>query len=99
MQKISGDAYNKHTCVYINNLDCYINLFFLVSIFIVLRKITFSDALLADLQNTVSPGSGGVGGSSPGYGSLRSTSRQSPGSENPASRSDAYNVKSVSFTF
>lgn len=59
----------------------------------------FSDALLADLQNTVSPGSGGIGGgSSPGYGSLNKTSRQSPGSETPSSRVDAYSTKSVSKT-
>lgn len=57
---------------------------------------SFTDALLADLQNTISPGSGGISGSSPGYGSLNKTSRQSPGSETPSSRIDAYNTKSVS---
>lgn len=59
-------------------------------------KICFcvTDALLADLQNTVSPGGGG---SSSGYGSLN-TSRDGrhSGAESPASRVDAYNVRSVS---
>lgn len=59
---------------------------------------SFTDALLADLQNTVSPGSGGIGGSSPGYGSLNKTSRQSPGSETPSSKIDSYNSSFVSFT-
>ncbi|XP_008192951.1 paxillin isoform X2 [Tribolium castaneum] len=52
------------------------------------------DALLADLQNTVSPG----GGSSSGYGSLNASrdGRQS-GAESPASRVDSYGVRSGTY--
>lgn len=55
----------------------------------------FLDALLADLQNTVSPGATNIGGSTSGYGSLNKT-RQSPARESPISRSDSYTSKSVS---
>ncbi|CAH0555772.1 unnamed protein product [Brassicogethes aeneus] len=53
----------------------------------------YLNALLADLQNTIHSGSG-LNSSSPGYGSLKKTSRQSPGAESPISQVQGYTVKS-----
>ncbi|XP_063907699.1 leupaxin isoform X1 [Zophobas morio] len=57
----------------------------------------FLNALLADLQNTVSPGS--VSGGSSGYGSLNTsrTTRQSPSCESPAPKVDSYSVRSGTY--
>ncbi|KRT85290.1 hypothetical protein AMK59_2986, partial [Oryctes borbonicus] len=54
------------------------------------------DALLADLQNTVSPGATGVASNTSVYGSLNKT-RQSPARESPISRSDSYTSKSGTY--
>ncbi|KAK9696427.1 LIM domain [Popillia japonica] len=56
----------------------------------------YLNALLADLQNTVSPGATNIGGSTSGYGSLNKT-RQSPARESPISRSDSYTSKSGTY--
>lgn len=59
--------------------------------------LIFTDALLADLQNTISPGSQ----HSSGYGSLKTPRgvRNSPGSDASLGRTDSYTVKSVSIFF
>ncbi|XP_019878106.2 leupaxin-like isoform X2 [Aethina tumida] len=58
----------------------------------------YLNALLADLQNTIHPGSGGISSSNSGYGSLNKT-RQSPGVESPVSRVDGYSVKTSTPTY
>ncbi|KAK5645183.1 hypothetical protein RI129_006483 [Pyrocoelia pectoralis] len=56
-------------------------------------------ALLADLQNTVSPSSGGIGSSTSGYGSLNGprVPRQSPVTENYTHKTETYEVKSGTY--
>jgi paxillin len=59
--------------------------------------IEMDDALLADLQNTVSPG--GATGSSSGYGSLNASrgTRQSPGGDSSATKVESYSVRSGTY--
>ncbi|KAF5298160.1 hypothetical protein FQA39_LY02584 [Lamprigera yunnana] len=57
------------------------------------------DALLADLQNTVTPSASGIGSSTTGYGSLNGprAPRHSPISENYTTKTDMYEIRSGTY--